>query len=439
MELRHCCRTLTGVGIDWAAASDQELWSQAANELAGEAFGELFERHADRVYAHCVTRTGSWSMAEDLVSAVFLQAWRRRGEVRFSGDSALPWLLGVANNATRNAQRTLRRYRLLLAKLPPAGEEADIAPDAADRVDQERLAQQLLRAMGGLRQSEREVIALCDWAGLSYAEAAVAMGVPEGTVRSRLSRARERLRELASDLPDRCLPTSEDPSSPEAQDELLPPGADAGAPRSPQGCGTAPARGAGRPLAATPPASASCDDRRGLGSDCHHLSGSRRDRVSAGHRQDHGTLLFRRGRECWPRLLHNGDGRWQARHQCACAQRSQRLRRLVPDRGAAGGTPYGFASSKTKLPRTQARGLRAARRHGRRVPRSGWDLRNPRTSPSSRTAVMRLTPPAARCGGPGSLSQTGAAVPFQIASANSAEPVIRMALRCTTSARTSRR
>jgi RNA polymerase sigma factor (sigma-70 family) len=201
------------VSIDWAAASDQELWSQAANELVGEAFGELFERHADRVYAHCFTRTGSWSMAEDLTSTVFLQAWRRRCEVRFSGDSALPWLLGVANNVTRNAQRTLQRYRLLLAKLPPAGDEADIAPDAADRIDQERLAQQLLRAMGGLRQSEREVIALCDWAGLSYADAAVAMGVPEGTVRSRLSRAREHLRELARDLPERRLPTRRDPSS----------------------------------------------------------------------------------------------------------------------------------------------------------------------------------------------------------------------------------
>ena len=186
------------MGIDWASASDQVLWSQAADEHAGEAFGELFERHADRVYAHCFGRTGSWSMAEDLTSAVFLEAWRRRREVRFSGDSALPWLLGVANNATRNAQRTLRRHKLLLAKLPPPGEEEDIAASAAARVDQERLAQHLLCAMQGLRQPEREVLALCDWAGLSYAEAAVAMDVPEGTVRSRLSRARKHLRDLAA-------------------------------------------------------------------------------------------------------------------------------------------------------------------------------------------------------------------------------------------------
>jgi RNA polymerase sigma factor (sigma-70 family) len=200
------------VGIDWASASDQDLWSHAANEGAGEAFGELFERHADRVYAHCFSRTGSWSTAEDLTSVVFLEAWRRRNEVRFSGDSALPWLLGVANNATRNAQRSLRRHNLLLAKLPPPGEEADIAADAATRVDQERLAQHLLCAMGRLRQAEQEVLALCDWAGLSYAEAAVAMGVPEGTVRSRLFRARQHLRDLADDSQARCAEANPSPA-----------------------------------------------------------------------------------------------------------------------------------------------------------------------------------------------------------------------------------
>jgi RNA polymerase sigma factor (sigma-70 family) len=201
------------VGIDWAAASDQELWSHAAKEYAAEAFGELFERHADRVYAHCFSRTGSWSMAEDLTSVVFLEAWRRRSDVRFSGDSALPWLLGVANNATRNAQRSRRRYNLLLAKLPPPGEEADIAVDAAARVDQERLAQHLLCAMAGLRQAEQEVLALCDWAGLTYAEAAVAMGVPEGTVRSRLFRARKHLRDLADGGQGRCAQVRRSPAS----------------------------------------------------------------------------------------------------------------------------------------------------------------------------------------------------------------------------------
>jgi RNA polymerase sigma-70 factor (ECF subfamily) len=182
---------------DWRAVSDQELWAQATDQHAGPAFGELFERHADRVYAHCFNRTGSWSMAEDLTSVVFLEAWRRRRHVRFSGDSVLPWLLAVANNATLNAQRSVRRHRRLLVKLPPAGEEPDIAEDAVCRIDTERAAAHLLCALDGLREPEREVLALCDWAGLSYAEAAAALDVPTGTVRSRLSRARQHLRDLA--------------------------------------------------------------------------------------------------------------------------------------------------------------------------------------------------------------------------------------------------
>jgi RNA polymerase sigma factor (sigma-70 family) len=182
---------------DWRGVSDTELWSQATEKYAAEAFGELFERHSHRVYAHCFNRTGSWSTAEDLTSVVFLEAWRRRSEVRFTGESVLPWLLAVANNATLNAQRTLRRHRRLLAKLPRAGEEPDIAEDAIIRVDTERAVAHVLCAVAELREPEREVLALCDWSGLTYAEAASALGLPAGTVRSRLSRARQHLRELA--------------------------------------------------------------------------------------------------------------------------------------------------------------------------------------------------------------------------------------------------
>jgi RNA polymerase sigma-70 factor (ECF subfamily) len=182
---------------DWHLASDAELWSLAAGEHAGTAFGVLFDRHADRVYAHCFRRTGNWSLAEDLTSVVFLEAWRRRRDVRFAGDSALPWLLGVANNATRNAQRSLRRHKMMLAKLPPPGADADIAADAVERVDLERQVRQLLEAMRGLTQAQRDVLSVCDAAGLSYAEAAIALGIPEGTVRSRLSRARQRVRAQA--------------------------------------------------------------------------------------------------------------------------------------------------------------------------------------------------------------------------------------------------
>jgi RNA polymerase sigma-70 factor (ECF subfamily) len=78
----------------------------------------LFDRHARAVYNHCFRRTADWSMAEDLTSVVFLEAWWRRDDVRIQPDTALPWFLGIANNLLRNAHRSLRRHRAALARLP---------------------------------------------------------------------------------------------------------------------------------------------------------------------------------------------------------------------------------------------------------------------------------------------------------------------------------
>lgn len=198
---------------DWTSLSDGQLWSRASGERDGEAFGELFARHMNAVYNHCFRRTGSWSAAEDLTSVVFLEAWRKRRDVRLAGESLLPWLLAVANNATRNADRSLRRYRRLLGKLPESGSVPDIADDAAGRADDERAMRLILAELRALGEPEREVIALVDWAGLSYAEAAAALGVPVGTVRSRLNRAREHLRgRLAGVAPTATTANSEEDS-----------------------------------------------------------------------------------------------------------------------------------------------------------------------------------------------------------------------------------
>lgn len=183
---------------DWAALSDGQLWARAASQLDGEAFGQLFERHANAVYAYCFRRTGSWLVAEDLTSVVFLEAWRKRRDVRLAGESVLPWLLAVAGNAIRNAERSVRRHRRLLARLPRPEMVPDFADEASKRADEERAMRLILGELRSLPEPQREVLALCDWAGLTYAEAAVALGVPAGTVRSRLARARQHLRERAA-------------------------------------------------------------------------------------------------------------------------------------------------------------------------------------------------------------------------------------------------
>lgn len=174
--------------------SDAALWARASVDPC--AFGDLYDRHADAVYTHCFRRTASWSVAEDLTSVVFLEAWRKRADVKLTTDSILPWLLAVANNTIRNQDRSLRRHRRLLAKLPIEPQGADLAEDVAGRLDDAQVMRDVLSVFSELTQDEQDILALCVWAGVSYADAALALGVPIGTVRSRLSRARQHLRRL---------------------------------------------------------------------------------------------------------------------------------------------------------------------------------------------------------------------------------------------------
>lgn len=163
--------------------------------------GRLFDSYARLVYNYCFRRTGDWALAEDLTSAVFLEAWRRRGEVELSEPNARAWLLGVATNLLRNQRRSLRRHAAALGRLSLPPVEADFSDDLAARLDAEGRMREVLDLLGQMPRKHREVWALCVWSGLSYEEAAVALRVPVGTVRSRLARARARVAELAAKRP----------------------------------------------------------------------------------------------------------------------------------------------------------------------------------------------------------------------------------------------
>jgi RNA polymerase sigma factor (sigma-70 family) len=176
-------------------ATDGDLWRRAVDGEP-DAFGVLFERHAQAVYNYLFRRTADWALAEDLTPVVFLEAWRRHTNVRLERELVLPWLLGVATNVLRNRRRSQWRYRAALERLPREHAH-DFADEANGRLDDERQTRTVLRAIAKLPRREQDVLALCAWAELSYEEAAVALGVPVGTVRSRLSRARARIRELS--------------------------------------------------------------------------------------------------------------------------------------------------------------------------------------------------------------------------------------------------
>lgn len=160
-----------------------------------EVFAEVFDRHVGRVHRYLTRRVGS-AEADDLVSATFLTAFEQRG--RFdsgrSPSGALPWLLGIATNLVHNHRRAeMRRWRVLAENglEPPEPSPAD---RVAARVDAKAVARSLTGALAALKPRDRDALLLFAWADLTYEEIATAMGIPVGTVRSRIHRARSRLR-----------------------------------------------------------------------------------------------------------------------------------------------------------------------------------------------------------------------------------------------------
>jgi RNA polymerase sigma-70 factor (ECF subfamily) len=165
-------------------ADDADDW---ARSLAGdgEAFGRVFDRHRDRVVRHSYRLVTSPLDVEDVVAITFLEAWRGRDRVRLVDGSLLPWLLVTATRSAQNFRRGTRRYKALLDRLPPASSTTDNTDDIDGGPASDALRSLTLR--------ERQVIVLCVLEGLTASEAGAALGVPAGTVKSRLSRAKQRL------------------------------------------------------------------------------------------------------------------------------------------------------------------------------------------------------------------------------------------------------
>jgi RNA polymerase sigma factor (sigma-70 family) len=162
-----------------------------------ERFRELFDRHFPATLAFLRRRVGP-EIAEDLAIETFSLAYRRRHSYDVRQASARPWLYGIATNLLRHHRRTERRKLLAYAR---AGVDPKAGPDpgfeaAEARVQAQAAGPALALALAGLRPDERDVLLLYAWADLTYAEISEALGVPVGTVRSRLSRARTRFREL---------------------------------------------------------------------------------------------------------------------------------------------------------------------------------------------------------------------------------------------------
>jgi RNA polymerase sigma-70 factor (ECF subfamily) len=162
------------------------------------AFALVYDRHAAVLYRFLVRRVGGAS-ADAVLGEVFRIAFERRVAFAPGHPSARPWLYGIATNVLAKHRRAeARRLRataeLAMARVPPA----DPADRAAASLDARELWPRVAEAISALPNGERDALLLHVWEELSYDEIAAALGVPIGTVRSRLNRARRRLRELSA-------------------------------------------------------------------------------------------------------------------------------------------------------------------------------------------------------------------------------------------------
>ena len=160
------------------------------------AFGTIFDRHATVLHRYLVRRLGP-DEADTMVGEIFRIAFERRHTFDLDRSSARPWLYGIATNLlAKHRRREARRIRAtarLAASRLPAIDPTDRVSSDLDAVDRwGRIAQ----AVTELPPAERDALMLYAWEGLSYEDVAVALGIPPGTVRSRLHRARGRLRDL---------------------------------------------------------------------------------------------------------------------------------------------------------------------------------------------------------------------------------------------------
>lgn len=169
---------------------------QLSDDEARQCFELLFKRHRRSVLGYALRRVNDPADAADVLAATFLVAWRRIEDVP-EGEDARPWLLAVARRALANERRGARRRDALAARI---GRELTLQMPAAAPERSRDEAASVWRALARLTEEDREVLLLAGWEELPPAQIAVVLGVRSVTARSRLHRARRRLRtELDAD------------------------------------------------------------------------------------------------------------------------------------------------------------------------------------------------------------------------------------------------
>jgi len=158
-----------------------------------EAFAELYDRYAPAIHRYATRRLGGGA-ADDITADTFLAAFRNRARFDPRRASARPWLYGIAANLIGRHRRAEVRGLRALARTGVDPVAHSWVDEADDRLAAEAAHAPLAGALAALASGDRHVLLLVAWADLSYAEVAEALDIPIGTVRSRLSRARRKVR-----------------------------------------------------------------------------------------------------------------------------------------------------------------------------------------------------------------------------------------------------
>ena len=192
----------TGPAVTSPATADRDAAVVAESLHHPERFAAIYDRYFAEIYRYVAGRLGP-DVADDLAAETFADAFRKRAQFRPSRGALRPWLYGIATNLVARHRRVeARRLNALTraADQPPSADHGDLADRAAARVSAQQLRQPLARALAQLADRDRDALLLVSLADLSYEEVAAALGIPAGTVGSRLNRARRTVRAALTDI-----------------------------------------------------------------------------------------------------------------------------------------------------------------------------------------------------------------------------------------------
>jgi RNA polymerase sigma factor (sigma-70 family) len=200
------------VGAPLQYGDDAEII--AASMWDPELFAVVFDRHAPHIHRYLARRLGAHA-ADDLLAETFLAAFAKRSRYDGTRPDARPWLYGFASNVIRQHRRDERRRIRLSLALPQPISISSLEDGALGRVAARAVRRDLVEALERLTPGERDVLLLVAWEDLSYVEVSVALEIPIGTVRSRLSRARAKVTQVLGghDPTSSAHPAPPDPDS----------------------------------------------------------------------------------------------------------------------------------------------------------------------------------------------------------------------------------